>query len=263
MVPQRIDAYLTQKGYFESRVRAARAVRSGFVRVNGRLVGKPSLCVSGADEIRVSGDPVPFVNKAALKMDLFLEETGISVSGFTVCDAGASTGGFTQIMLQHGASHVWAVDVGRGQFHSSLRDESRVTLKEQCDIREFLRKSPAHFELIVADLSFISLKRVVPVMSGASRRFLFLFKPQFETSPNAKNKKGVVTDLSLHQSILESFRDYLLKEGLFPLIIRRSRLLGGEGNREYFIFCKKKSGMVITPDDIKREVFKDEDFLDL
>ena len=263
MVGPRLDAYLTKEGFFESRTRASRAVRKGYVTVNGKTVTKPSCRIPAGDEVTVLGDPLPFVSMAALKLRLFLDETGLDVSGLKVCDAGSSTGGFCQVLLHRGASFVWAVDVGRGQLHPSLAGNPHLSLHEKCDIRNFLAVPPPGLEMITADLSFISLRKVIPVMAGARVPALLLFKPQFETPPGEKNKKGVVTGLSCHEKALTSFRDYLLKEGFFPLIIKRSQVLGGEGNREYFIFCERKASAVITPDHIKREVFKDEDFLDL
>lgn len=262
MVHPRLDAFLTEKDFFESRTRASRAVRKGYVAVNGLTARKPSLRVFPEDRVTVLGDPLPYVSMAALKLRLFLDETGLDVSGLKICDAGASTGGFSQILLQRGASFVWAVDVGRNQLHPSLAGDPRLALYEKCDIRDFLASPPPGLGMITADLSFISLTKIVPFFAAARVPSLLLYKPQFETPPGDKNKKGVVTDLSLHERALKSFRDYLLKEGFFPLIIKRSKVLGGEGNREYFIFCERRAAAVITPDEIKREVLKDEDFLD-
>jgi|MTBAKSStandDraft_2_1061841.scaffolds.fasta_scaffold01136_4 23S rRNA (cytidine1920-2'-O)/16S rRNA (cytidine1409-2'-O)-methyltransferase len=263
MVCPRLDAYLTDEKFFESRNRASRAVRNGYVTVNGETAIKPSLRVVPGDKVTVLGNPLPYVSKAALKLRLFLDETDLDVSGLKICDAGSSTGGFSQILLLRGASFIWAVDVGTGQLHPSLAGDPRLSLHEKCDIRDFLTAPPQGLEMITADLSFISLRRVIPIMAGAGVPVLLLFKPQFETPPHKKNKRGVVTHLRCHETALDSFRDYLLKEGFFPLIIKRSQVLGGEGNREYFIFCERKASAVITPDDIKREVYKDEDFLDL
>ena len=263
MVYPRLDAYLTGKNYFESRNRACRAVRNGYVSVNGSTATKPSYRILPGDKVTVMGDPLPYVSMAALKLRIFLDETGLEVSGLRICDAGSSTGGFSQILLQRGALFIWAVDVGRGQLHPSLAEDPRISLHEKCDIRDFLASSPPELDMITADLSFISLKKVIPAMAAAGvPSLLLLFKPQFETSPGEKNKKGVVTDPVCHEKALNSFRDCLLKEGFFPLIIKRSKVLGGEGNREYFIFCERKASAVITPYDIKKEVFKDEDFLD-
>ncbi len=251
----RLDSYLAREGYAETRTKALYEIREGRVTVNGRTVLKPSRNIFPGDQVEVHGKSMAYVGRAALKLNGFLETSQIPIQGKKCCDVGSSTGGFTQLLLEHGAESVDAVDVGTGQMHELLRDDPRISLFEQTDFRDYFKEERGLYDILTADLSFISLRKLVPLVREKSN--IFIFKPQFETERSAKNKKGVVTDLDIHVQILESFMGYLLKERVIPFIIRRSVIAGGSGNREYFIACsgEKRDGDI----QIEKEVYSSED----
>ncbi len=262
MEKERLDRFLAETGRYESRSKALKEIAAGNISVNGRIIRRPSYPVSPSDKIDVEGCYLRYVGAAGLKLATFLDDSAIDVRGLSACDVGSSTGGFTQVLFERGAARVTAVDVGSGQMHVSLIKKAGLELRENTDFRDFFRSDERCFDIITADLSFISLRKFVPCVSGRADTVIMLFKPQFETVRGMKNKKGVVTNLATHEEILISFRDYLLKEGFLPFIIRRSGLLGGEGNREYFVACSSATGTApVNVGDIEREVYKSEDFI--
>jgi 23S rRNA (cytidine1920-2'-O)/16S rRNA (cytidine1409-2'-O)-methyltransferase len=229
----RLDKYLVEQGYFESRNRAAEAIKSGSVTLN-TLPAKPSSTVSETDTVEVQTAKY-YISRAARKLEGFLAEYPVPIAGKRCLDVGSSTGGFTQILLEHGAASVDCVDVGRDQLHSSLRDDSRVRVHEQTDIRDFVPDEL--FDLIVSDVSFISLLHIlesVDRLAASGADIVLLFKPQFEVGREARRgSRGVVTDEVAISEAMVRFEaataelGWLLQEKVPSLVV------GKEGNREW------------------------------
>ena len=205
--PQRLDVVVSAMPGVESRARAARLIAQGKVRVNRRVVQKAAFAIQEADEVEILSLP-QYVGLGGEKLHKALQHFGIQVQQRVWLDAGASTGGFTDCLLRHGAARVIAVDVGSGQLHASLRKDPRVLNLENTDIRNFspgaYLQGPLHG--ICADLSFISLGLVLPFLLAMATKgtvFLFLLKPQFETPPGSKSKKGIVKNPSLREKALQ------------------------------------------------------------
>ena len=235
----RLDRYLAETGRTSSREKAAERIRAGAVLVNGKVISKPSAEVSDADEIRISENS-RYVGRGGYKLEKALSVFPVSVSGKVCLDVGASTGGFTDCMLQHGAAQVFAVDVGTGQLVSSLRADSRVVSLEKTDIRTL---SPFAVDFVCADVSFISLTYILPAL----RTFLpeggdavVLVKPQFEVGRH-RLKNGIVTDRSLQERAIEDVMCSARASGFSALGLIPSPISGGDGNREFLLYLKAGS----------------------
>jgi 23S rRNA (cytidine1920-2'-O)/16S rRNA (cytidine1409-2'-O)-methyltransferase len=239
---QRIDLLLVEQQLAESRQRAQALILAGKVYVNGRLVDKAGAKVPAEAVLSVRGGQMPYVSRGGLKLEAALEHFHIDVSGLTCLDVGASTGGFTDCLLQHGASKVQCVDVGYGQFAWKLRQDPRVKLFERTNIRYLKADAlPCPVDLATIDVSFISLRIVVPAVLKFLRPdgdIMALIKPQFEAGKGAVGKGGVVRDPRQHEAIIKNlilfFRDMDLdSRGLVP-----SPVLGPKGNREFLILLR-------------------------
>ncbi len=230
----RLDSYLVENGLFESRNRASVAIKSGLVIVDGKVVTKPSLKVAKLANVQVKESKF-YVSRAAKKLEEYLKEYALPIDGARCLDIGSSTGGFTQMLLENGASIVDCVDVGKEQLHSSLRENSKVNVFEQTDIREF--KSEA-YDLIVSDVSFISLLKIVGSVDSLSDKnttICLLFKPQFEVGLGVKrDSKGVVLDRNAIESAKRDFELKTKELGWEIMDTRESKVTGKEGNVEYF-----------------------------
>jgi 23S rRNA (cytidine1920-2'-O)/16S rRNA (cytidine1409-2'-O)-methyltransferase len=235
---ERLDLILTNRGLFESRERARAAIMSGSVYVNGQKADKPGMAFPSGADIEVRKDSCPFVSRGGLKLQKALDVFGIDPTGLSVLDGGASTGGFTDCLLQSGAAGVWAVDVGYGQLAWSLRNDPRVVCIERTNIRnltpDMLGGSLA--EMAVLDLSFISLGLVLPVIrtvlaDGAS--VICLVKPQFEAGREKVGKGGVVKDKRVHLEVLEAHTLAAQRAGFGVKHITFSPLKGPKGNVEF------------------------------
>ncbi len=230
----RLDSYLVENGLFESRNRASVAIKSGLVSVDGKVVTKPSLKVAELANVQVKESKF-YVSRAAKKLEEYLKEYALPIDGARCLDIGSSTGGFTQMLLENGASSVDCVDVGKEQLHSSLRENSKVNVFEQTDIREF--KSEA-YDLIVSDVSFISLLKIVGSVDSLSDKnttICLLFKPQFEVGLGVKrDSKGVVLDRNAIESAKRDFELKTKELGWEIMDTRESKVAGKEGNVEYF-----------------------------
>lgn len=260
VVMSRLDQELVIRGLSDSRTRAQRDIKAGMVRVNDVVCTKPSHIVSSDDRILCDDTVCPYVGIAALKLAHLLDMFPVLCQGARCLDIGASTGGFTQILLLRGASHVTAVDVGHMQMHASLRDHPSLTLCEDTDIRDFLRHTAECYDLITVDVSFISIQTILPLVAGRAKKYIFLIKPQFETPPEAKNKRGVVTDPAVHEKVLHTVNETITLHGLYHEYITASRIIGGSGNREYFIVAgHEKSGYNVA-EKVSKEVHRNEDF---
>ena len=241
----RLDLRLVELGLFESRARARAAIAAGKVRVDGAVVLKPAQTV--AAEARIEAEAAhPWVGRGALKLDHALDLWPISVSGRTAVDVGASTGGFTEVLLARGAAFVFAVDVGRGQLHPRLVDDVRVGNLEATDARSLdagLIDRP--FDLVVSDVSFISLTKALPAVLAlaASRSDLVcLVKPQFETGPEWIGKGGQVRDPAAHALAIRNVTDFLEAAGWPVHAVADSPIEGGAGAREHLLWAQKMDG---------------------
>ncbi len=230
----RLDSYLVENGLFESRNRASVAIKSGLVSVDGKVVTKPSLKVAELANVKVKESKF-YVSRASKKLEEYLKEYALPIEGSRCLDIGSSTGGFTQMLLENGAISVDCVDVGKEQLHSSLRENSKVNVFEQTDIREF--KSEA-YDLIVSDVSFISLLKIVGSVDSLSDKnttICLLFKPQFEVGLGVKrDSKGVVLDRNAIESAKRDFELKTKELGWEIMDTRESKVAGKEGNIEYF-----------------------------
>jgi 23S rRNA (cytidine1920-2'-O)/16S rRNA (cytidine1409-2'-O)-methyltransferase len=218
-------------------------IMAGKVLVNDRLIDKPGFHVSAADTVELKGTDVPYVSRGGLKLEGALQALQLDVTGLCCIDVGASTGGFTDCLLQHGAQRVYAVDVGYGQLAWKLRQDPRVIVIERTNIRHMADDTiPAPVDLVTVDVAFISLKIVVPVIVKFLKpdaSILALIKPQFEVGKNQVGKGGVVKAPELHQQVIKDLSDFFLSIKLAPRSVYPSPLLGPKGNREFFIFLKK------------------------
>ena len=239
---ERLDSALTARGLCSSRNRAQKLISDGHVTVNGCVCMKASQKVTDQDEIAVT-EALPFVGRGGYKLRFALAEFRIRLDGLHCLDIGASTGGFTDCMLQNGAAHVLAVDVGHDQLAPELRADSRVTVMEGTDLRTLPPDSdglPAAFAS--CDVSFISLRQIIPYLPALLTRdgtAVLLVKPQFEAGRSALNKHGVVRDEKIRQQVLREIKDCCAQNGLLPVAACESPIKGGSGNTEYLLYVKR------------------------
>ncbi|HVH63519.1 MAG TPA: TlyA family RNA methyltransferase [Candidatus Dormibacteraeota bacterium] len=230
----RLDVLVTQIGLAESRERAQALILAGKVRVAGETVRTPSRTVAEDAAIEVDSQPA-FASRGALKLGPALEEFAVDPHGRICADIGASTGGFTDVLLRRGAARVYAVDVGRGIMHWRLRQDPRVVLMEKVNARD-LESFPEPISLVVVDVSFISLEKVLPAVRRAAPRaeVVALFKPQFEVGRAEVGKGGIVRDQSAIDAAVDRFRDWCVSNGYSAVAQAPSQVTGAEGNREIF-----------------------------
>jgi 23S rRNA (cytidine1920-2'-O)/16S rRNA (cytidine1409-2'-O)-methyltransferase len=233
----RADRLLVARGLFESRARAQAAIAAGRVIADGTVVRKASEEISSTAVITAEPEH-PYVSRGGVKLAAALDYFSLDIVGRTCLDVGASTGGFTQVLLERGAQRVYAVDVGRDQLHPQLRGHQRILSIEQTDIRKLdAARLPAAVDFVVVDVSFISLKLVLPHLDrliGSHAAVLALIKPQFEAD-RRDIKKGVVRDAAVHVAICKDIAAFMTTLGWRPGRVMASPILGGDGNREFFI----------------------------
>ena len=238
---KRADVLLVERGLFESRARAQAAIEAGLVSANHKQVLKASETVL-ADAVLQAEPAHPYVSRGGVKLAGALEQYPIAIEDHVCLDVGASTGGFTEVLLANGASMVFAVDVGRGQLHSSLRDHPKIVSIEETDIRSFEGKRlPARPDIVVIDVSFISLKLVLGValsLAAAPMRLLALIKPQFETS-RKHSRRGIIRDAAVHQEICDDIAAFAASLGCTDIRVFPSSITGGDGNAEFFIGARR------------------------
>lgn len=243
MTRQRIDQLLVERGLFPTRSLARAAVEAGLVRADGDVVDKPARMVAADAELTASA-PFATVSRAGEKLRAGLEACRDEVTGLTCLDLGASTGGFTDLLLQRGARRVYAVDVGHGQLHPRLAADPRVANLEGTDARALTEAEvPEPVDMLVGDLSFIGLAKAIP--AGLARlkpggRVIVLVKPQFEAGPGA-GKHGVIRDAAVHDRVLAEVSADLARLGLVQEALVASPIAGGDGNRE-FLWIGRKAG---------------------
>ena len=239
---RRLDLEMVRRGIVQSRNEAAQAIASGKVIVAGRPAAKASTLVSSTEPISVSAPPRKFVSRAGEKLEAALDRFGIPVAGRNALDAGSSTGGFVDCLLQRGAEHVVAVDVGYGQLAWRLREDPRVTVLERKNVRDLRPEElPYLADVTSADLSFISLRLAIGPLrrcSSSHADFVFLVKPQFEAGRDDVGGGGVVRDPQVWLRVLQSVEEHCRAEGLFPLDVMSSPLLGPAGNVEFLLHAR-------------------------
>jgi 23S rRNA (cytidine1920-2'-O)/16S rRNA (cytidine1409-2'-O)-methyltransferase len=254
----RLDALLAERGLFESRSRAAAAIMAGEVALGPgrRPAAKPGQLVPGDVEVELAGRP-PYASRGGIKLENALNAFGIEVAGRRALDVGASTGGFTDCLIQRGAAQVIALDVGYGELHWRLRNDPRVHVMERTNARELGPGDlPYRPDLVVCDVSFISLTKVlVPVLAAAAGRFdcLALVKPQFELEPKRVGKGGVVRDPADRREALRRVGRFVCERGFAVLGYASSGLPGPAGNRETFVWVAEP-GRAGALDDLEEAV---------
>lgn len=240
----RLDAELVTRGIARSRERAKEMIKSGAVTVNGITAKKASDDVS-ADDIIESSEQEIYVGRGALKLEKAFNTFSLDFTGKVCLDIGASTGGFTEFMLNHGAERVYAVDVGHGQLAESLRNDSRVVNMENTDIREVTADDfNKNIDFVCADVSFISLTKILPKvyeLINENSVAVVLIKPQFEAGKKDVGKKGVVKDRKVHERVLYETDSFFRLIGFVPLEYTFSSIRGGNGNIEYLAELKKSA----------------------
>lgn len=249
---QRLDALLTEKGLAETRSKAQAIIMSGQVYVDGRKADKPGAMFEDAAEIEVRGSVCPYVSRGGLKLEKALRDFGVHPEGYVCSDSGASTGGFTDCLLQHGAAKVFAIDVGYGQLAWKVRNDPRVVCMERTNIRNVAPEDLGEpLDLSVVDVSFISLKIVLPVICRLLKptgQVLCLIKPQFEAGREKVGKKGVVRDPAVHLEVLERFVALAKSLDMTILGLTFSPVKGPEGNIEFLGHLSKEAGQENLPD---------------
>ena len=242
MPGQRLDTLIFERGLVESRERAKTTIMSGVVFVDGRRVDKPGTAVKDDSEIEVRG-ALKYVSRGGLKLEKALDSFGISPENKVCMDCGASTGGFSDCMLQSGAAKVYAVDVGYGQLAWKIRNDPRVVTLERTNVRYLTREEiPEEIDFAVVDVSFISLALVLPViyaLTSEAGEAVCLIKPQFEAGREKVGKKGVVRDPATHLEVLDRFMAFTEDIGFVVSAIEFSPIKGPEGNIEFLGHIRK------------------------
>ena len=241
---ERLDILLVEKGIITSREKAKACIMEGRVYVNGQKVDKAGEKVGVDSDIEYRGDTLKYVSRGGLKLEKAMATWDLTLDDKICMDIGASTGGFTDCMLQNGAAKVFAVDVGYGQFAWKLRTDERVVCMERTNIRyvtpEDINNDLLDFASI--DVSFISLKKIMPATLGLLKddgEVVALIKPQFEAGREKVGKKGVVREISTHKEVVHGIIDFLLEQDLNVLGVGYSPIKGPEGNREYLVYFSK------------------------
>lgn len=242
MTRARADLVLVQRGFFESRARAQAAIAAGLVKADGVALRKASEPIAQEAAIEAEA-PHPYVSRGGVKLAYALSQFAIDPAGLRCLDVGSSTGGFTDVLLQQGAAHVTAVDTGRDQFHHRLRGDRRIALHEETDIRKVDAVTlGAPFDLIAVDVSFISLRLVIPALSAFAApgcRLIALIKPQFEAGRKLLNKKGLVRHEAAQAEACDAVAAAAREAGWDVIAIRESPIAGGDGNREFLMQARR------------------------
>jgi len=246
----RADVALVERGLVESRAKAQALIMAGVVFSNENKITKAGLQIKAEQPLEVRGKDHNWVSRGGLKLEKGLKEFGVEPAGYHAIDVGASTGGFTDVLLQNGAVHVYAVDVGRGQLAWKLRGDDRVTVLEKTNARYLTAEEiPTPVDIVVCDASFISLKTVLPAAMGFVKpggKLVALIKPQFEVGKDNVGKGGVVRDPALHKAVCDDITDWLNGcEGWHACGLTESPIKGPEGNIEFLIYGEKSGQKII------------------
>ena len=240
-MPKRLDVYLSDNNIVKSRSLAAILIKQGSVEVNGRICTKPSFTVGDGDNVKIIGELPKYVGRGGLKLEKALAHYRLHLDGTVCIDIGASTGGFTDCMLQNGAAKVYSVDVGTDQLDEQLRNDSRVISMEKTDIRNCVGTLP-QVDFISIDVSFISLKLVLPSAFALLKdggECVALIKPQFEAGKAHLSKNGIVRDTKVHKKVCDNIAEFASAVGFERSEIIPSPITGGDGNTEYLIYLKR------------------------
>lgn len=264
---ERLDILLVEKGIFTSRERAKTNIMAGKIFVDGQRVDKAGEKVNIDAEIIFKGQEIPYVSRGGLKLEKAINEFGVSLKDKVCMDIGASTGGFTDCMLQNDAKKVFSVDVGYGQFAWKLRTDPRVVCMERTNIRYVTPEDIGEkIDFASIDVSFISLKKIMPAtlnLLSDIGEVVALIKPQFEAGKEKVGKKGVVRDINVHKEVVMSIVDSLQKENLNIISLSYSPIKGPEGNIEYLVYFSKDKNKEsdFTMEDIEKVVNESHDLL--
>ncbi len=263
MAKVRIDVYLVENGYFETREKAKRNIMAGLVLVNNTPVHKAGENFKEEDikEVRIKGDACPYVSRGGLKLAKAIKRWNLEFKGKQMLDVGSSTGGFTDCALQHGAEHVCALDVGTNQLVYKLRVDERVSVFEKTNFRtisdDFFKQE---FDYITMDVSFISTSLLMENVAKNLKtegKFICLIKPQFEAGKDEKrNAKGVITDRHIHKKVIDNFIINAQEHGLYLNKLTTSPIKGGSGNREFLGLLSKDNQNVVSEKTIKQVVYQ-------
>ncbi len=236
----RIDALLVDRQFFDTREKAKRALMSGIIYVNSQLIDKPGMKVKVDSDIEIRGKALPYVSRGGLKIEKAIREYGIDLQSLTCMDVGASTGGFTDCMIQSGAKKVYAVDVGYGQLDWKLRQDERVVCMERTNVRYLKREDiKDEIDFVSVDVSFISLRIVLPVVKELLKekgKTIFLIKPQFEAGRQKVGRRGVVREKEVHREVIEEILNFVIEMGLSIKGITYSPIKGPKGNIEFLVY---------------------------
>ena len=248
----RLDQLIFEKGYAESREKAKALIMSGCVFLDGQRADKPGMSVSPDTEPEVHKKELAFVSRGGYKLDKAIRVFGIDPAGKFCIDCGASTGGFTDVLLQHGAEKVYAVDVGYGQLAWTLRNDPRVVNLERTNLRYVTKEQiPDLLDLAVCDVSFISLRLVMPAVAPLLKpdaEIMCLIKPQFEAGRELVGKKGVVRDASVHEQVIRTVLEFMPSIGFSVQGLDYSPITGPEGNIEFLLYMRKSDANFVEPD---------------
>lgn len=235
----RIDIYLSENGYVKSRERAKQLVKAGQVQVNGIVVSKPSYDVAENAAIEITGEQLKYVGRGGLKLEKAIGSFDIKLNERVCIDIGASTGGFTDCMLQNGAAYVYAVDVGHDQLDETLVNDNRVCNMERTNIRDLAAEDfVQNPSFIATDVSFVSLKQILPKIKELlpeNGEAVVLIKPQFEAGKSSIGKNGIVKDRKVHEKVLADIISFCFSQQLEVKNLVHSPISGGDGNIEYLV----------------------------
>ena len=251
-VKKRLDVLLTERNLADSRSKAQAVIMSGLVYVDGQKADKPGVSYDETVEIEVRGAACPYVSRGGLKLEKALRDFGVKTEGCVCSDSGASTGGFTDCLLQHGAKKVFAIDVGYGQLDWKIRSDPRVVVMERTNIRYVTPEQLGEpLDLSVVDVSFISLKLVLPVIKTLLKptgQVLCLIKPQFEAGRENIGKNGLVQSSRVHMQVLNNILQLFSAQGLTVQLLCPSPIQGGSGNIEYLAVVQKGGEAAYLPE---------------
>ncbi|MBF7097115.1 TlyA family RNA methyltransferase [Alkalibacter mobilis] len=254
----RLDVYLHEKGFYDSREQAKRNVMAGNVSINGKMADKPGMTVKDGDIISVKEKECPFVSRGGFKLDKAIKTFGLDLQGNIAMDVGASTGGFTDCMLQYGADKVYSVDVGYGQLDWKLRSDARVVSMERKNFRHMeFDEIGEKVDFLVMDVSFISVTKLVDrikMFLKENGNAVILIKPQFEAGKDRVGKKGIVKDPDVHFEVIKDVIIFFENSGMSVIGLDFSPVKGAKGNIEYLILVKYDISEIGT---ISEEIIKE------
>ena len=255
---RRLDTAVFEEGYCESREKAKALIMAGVVYVNNQKADKPGFTLKPDDRLEVRGNPLKYVSRGGLKLEKAMKVFSVSLKDAVCADIGASTGGFTDCMLQNGAKRVYSIDVGYGQLAWKLRTDARVVNLERTNFRYVTKEQiPVALDMASVDVSFISLKKILPALKPLLKpdgHVVCLIKPQFEAGRENVGKKGVVRDPFVHCEVIESITSFAVEEGYSVLGLDYSPIKGPEGNIEYLCFLKKSENPQYLAEKTPKEV---------